>query len=69
MNMQATERAYHENLSEFPARSSIDPKEVSEAKNILHHAYTHYKQAADEVKKHGRFVFKGTDRYQAYRAF
>ena len=48
------------------ARAAIDPKEVSKVKDILHHAYTYYKQAADEVKAHGQFVFQGTERYGAY---
>jgi len=44
----------------------IDPKKVSEAKNMLNRAYTYFKLAADEVKDHGTFVFEGTDRYQSY---
>ena len=29
-------------------------------------AYTFYKKAADEVKAHGRYVFAGTERADAY---
>jgi hypothetical protein len=56
----------HDKLSELYARSTIDPQEVKEAKRILDRAYTYYKQSADLVKEHGRFVFEGTDRYQSY---
>ncbi len=59
-------KTLHDKLSDLYARSTIDPKEVNEAKDILDHAYTYYKQAADEVKDHGKFVFEGTDRLQAY---
>jgi len=56
----------HDRLSDVYARANIDPKEVSGAKNVLHHAYAYYKQAADEVKAHGQFVFEGTERYDSY---
>ena len=56
----------HNRLSDLLARSTIDPKEIAEAKNALDRAYTYYKLAADEVKEHGQFVFDGTDRYQSY---
>lgn len=59
-------RALHETLNELLARAATDPKAVNQARDILHRAYTHYKQAADEVIAHGRFVFEGTDRYLAY---
>ena len=58
--------ALHHTLSRLYAKVTIDPKEVDKAKRELNHAYTYYKQAADEVKAHGQFVFEGTDRYQAY---
>ena len=56
----------HNTLSDLLARSTIDPKEVAEAKKTYDRAYTYYKQAADEVKEHGRFAFDGTDRYASY---
>ena len=59
-------RAEHDRLSDLLARSSIDPKEVAEAKQMLDRAYTYYKIAEDEVKEHGQFLFEGTDRYQSY---
>jgi hypothetical protein len=59
-------RAEHDRLSDLLARSSIDPKEVAEAKQMLDRAYTYYKIAEDEVKEHGQFLFDGTKRYQSY---
>jgi hypothetical protein len=59
-------RGHQDMVLDLLARSAVDPKEVNEAKDVLHRAYTYYKQAADEVKAHGQFVFEGTDRYQAY---
>ena len=56
----------HNTLSNLLARATIDPKEVAEAKKAYDRAYTFYKQAADEVKEHGQFVFEDTDRYQSY---
>ena len=56
----------HNTLNDLLARSTIDPKEVAEAKKAYDRAYTYYKQAADEVKDHGQFVFEGTDRYNSY---
>ncbi|MBN2803150.1 MAG: hypothetical protein JXR91_08650 [Deltaproteobacteria bacterium] len=68
MTSQKIEEAktLHNKLSEIYAKSNLDPKQINEAKEILNHAYTYYKQAADEVKAHGQFVFEGTDRYNAY---
>lgn len=59
-------RRLHGILSDLLARSTIDPKEVAEARKAYDRAYTFYKQAADEVKEHGQFVFDGTDRYLSY---
>jgi hypothetical protein len=62
----AEAKAMHTTLSNLLARSTIDPKEVAQAKKELDRAYTYYKLAADEVKEHGQFIFEGTDRYQSY---
>jgi hypothetical protein len=62
----AEAKALHNTLSDLLARSTIDPKEIAEAKKVLDRAYTYYKLAADEVKEHGQFVFEGTDHFQSY---
>ena len=62
----AEAKALHESLSDLYARITIDPKEVGKTKEMLSRAYTYYKEAADEVKEHGQFVFEDTDRYQSY---
>jgi hypothetical protein len=62
----AEAKTLHNTLSDLLARSTIDPKEIAEAKKALDRAYTYYKLAANEVKDHGQFVFEGTDRFQSY---
>ena len=59
-------KTLHEKLTALYARTNIDPKQINKAKDILYHAYTHYKQAADQVKEHGQFAFEETDRYNSY---
>jgi hypothetical protein len=59
-------KSMHTRLSDLLARMTIDPKKVEVAKEEFIRAYTYYKQAADEVKEHGQFVFEGTDRYKSY---
>jgi hypothetical protein len=56
----------HDTLSGLFARINADPEAIKASKNVYLRAYTYYKQAADEVMEHGRFVFEGTDRYSAY---
>ncbi|MBN2344481.1 MAG: hypothetical protein JXX29_01715 [Deltaproteobacteria bacterium] len=59
-------RELHNRLGELLAMSSLDPKEVNEARDIFHRIWTYYKQLADDVKAYGQFLFEGTDRYTRY---
>jgi hypothetical protein len=59
-------KTMHDRLNNLFARMSVDPDQADEAKAVLNRAYTYYKQAADEVKDHGQFVFENTDRYKMY---
>ena len=59
-------RTLNNRLEDLLARAELNPDAVNESKDIFHRAWTYYKQAADEVKSHGQFLYEGTDRHDRY---
>ena len=62
----AEARTLNNRLEDLLAKTTLNPEAINESKNIFHRAWTYYKQAADEVKVHGQFLYEGTDRYDRY---
>jgi hypothetical protein len=56
-------------LSQLYAEVNTERMEYEEAKSIRDKAYTHLKEAVDEIYDHGQFAFRGDDeRLRGYRS-